>query len=396
MPKLRIFNPEHDMALAFGGTNYTPTPLAQKLRRDLQMLPAWFSASNDSILSRNPELDSTWAECINKRYKTSIKAVSTQEVGAFNDIEPWGWNRYLRRRLFLDGVQECFLPSEECINDIWNLSHRRISISFHHEFMERIPELQDNIPIESSDLNEVIDFARKHPKAYVKAPWSSSGKGVYRALDINALDFTRWCSGIIKRQGSIMCEKPLCSIMDFAMEFRCDNGKTSFVGYSVFNNDTHSSFSGGLVMPTNALEDKIIAAIGNKELLLKVKECAMTILDKLIAPHYTGYAGIDMMVYRDENGYARINPCIELNLRTTMGIVTCSISNRFISPGSYGEFHIEFHKDTITKDYILDLEHKYPVQITDDNKIKSGVQMLTPLYQDSQYCAFIHIFNSSL
>ena len=43
MRSIFIFNPENDLALANGGPNYTAPPFAQQLRRDLQLLPAWYA-----------------------------------------------------------------------------------------------------------------------------------------------------------------------------------------------------------------------------------------------------------------------------------------------------------------------------------------------------------------
>lgn len=391
MAKIRIFNPEHDLALAFGGTNYTPPPMARLLQRDLQMLPLWIADIDDFIFSQNPESDSIWLENINSRYGFVNGITTIKDISTFNEIVPWGWNRFLWRRLQLAGVNQASLPLESEIENIRNLSHRRISIDIHQFFLQEIPILQDNTPVELDSLDKIKEFARLYPKAYVKAPWSSSGKGIYRALDIDALDFNRWCSGILKRQGSLMCEKPLNAVIDFAMEFSFSGGKTSFVGYSIFNNDTHCSFNGGLLMSEKLLQKKIADTLGNEDLLLRVKESALKILDKLIAPFYTGYAGIDMMIYRDENGLLQINPCIELNLRTTMGIVSSVIGNRIIEDGVQGMFNVEFHKNVIPDDYKAKMEKEFPLQLSENGKIISGIQFIAPIYSNSQYCAYIKV-----
>jgi hypothetical protein len=60
-------------------------------------------------------------------------------------------------------------------------------------------------------------------------------------------------------------------------------------------------------------------------------------IDDLIAPHYNGYLGIDMMLYWDENGKIALNPCVEVNLRMTMGMVTAAMGSRH---GLHGNFSI--------------------------------------------------------
>ena len=60
-------------------------------------------------------------------------------------------------------------------------------------------------------------------------------------------------------------------------------------------------------------------------------------IDDRIAPHYDGYLGIDMMLYWDENGKIALNPCVEVNLRMTMGMVTAAMGSRH---GLRGNFSI--------------------------------------------------------
>jgi hypothetical protein len=175
------------------------------------------------------------------------------------------------------------------------------------------------------------------------------------------------------------------------MEFKCEGGKTQFVGYSIFNNDTHSSFSGGLIGSSDFLHTRLVSILGNESLLCDVQAAAVNIIDNLIAPQYNGYLGLDMMIYRDENGELCLNPCIELNLRTTMGVVSSIIGNKLLAHDVNGTFHVDFHKEEITVDYRKDLQTKYPLQLTSDGKIKSGVQFLTPLYSGSQYTAYIKV-----
>ena len=98
-----------------------------------------------------------------------------------------------------------------------------------------------------------------------------------------------------------------------------------------------------------------------------------------------------MMIYRDENGELCLNPCIELNLRTTMGVVSSINGNKLLAHDVNGTFHVDFHKEEISADYRKNLHAKCPLQLTNDGKIKSGVQFLTPLYSGSQYSAYIKV-----
>jgi hypothetical protein len=69
----------------------------------------------------------------------------------------------------------------------------------------------------------------------------------------------------------------------------------------------------------------------------QVVEEVLKAIDTLIAPHYSGPLGIDMMLYRDDKGEIAINPCVEVNLRMTMGMVTAAMGSRH---GLQGDFSI--------------------------------------------------------
>ena len=70
-------------------------------------------------------------------------------------------------------------------------------------------------------------------------------------------------------------------------------------------------------------------------------------IDELIAPHYDGPVGIDMMFYWDENGKIALNPCVEVNLRMTMGMVTAAMGSLH---GVCGNFSITASKSGYSLD----------------------------------------------
>ncbi len=50
-------------------------------------------------------------------------------------------------------------------------------------------------------------------------------------------------------------------------------------------------------------------------------------LTSLLDSRYCGYMGVDMMVVRRGDGFALV-PCVELNLRMTMGVVAMKVAER--------------------------------------------------------------------
>ncbi|MEG0700735.1 MAG: hypothetical protein RR442_04280 [Muribaculaceae bacterium] len=388
--KTYIFNPDNDLALAFGGENYTAPPMATCLRYDLQMLPAWYCDENSSILANAPE-NQQWLDNLSKNLHLKSEIIKTSQLSTIDtDFMAWGWSHDMRKRLIDCNVPQDRLPSKNYIDKIRNLSHRSTSIIIHNALREELSMNFSPIPIELHDFDSIKSFAKEHQYCYIKAPWSSSGKGIFRVLDINAIDFKRWTNGILLRQGSLLCEEALDKVLDFAMEFYCKNGIATFSGYSIFNNDNHCSFDNGLVMPTMMLHNNLIAIYGNENIILDVRNTLEKILTTIIAPHYTGYLGIDMLFYRDAKKI-KLNPCVELNLRMTMGMVTSIIGDKLLAPQSQGKFAIRYYKttqeivNTITQKAI-----ESPIKYS-NGKIISGTQFLTPTYQASHYAASLEI-----
>lgn len=385
-----FFNPENDLALAYGGENYTPPPMAMQLRADLQMLPIWYAEDGYNIYAPN-EKNAEWIEDINEIFGININIVSINElqkcVGGFS---PWGWSADTRKRLMDNNVKIEYLPLCSQIEKLRDLSHRRISIEIMEELNSKLDFEITPSPKEVCSFEKIVEWAKIYPKCFVKAPWSSSGKGIFRVLDVEAVDFERWCRGILKRQKSVICEVPFDVIMDFAMEFECTANKCRFIGYSVFRNDRHCSFDRGLVAPTNILMKKLISKGAKEEDLNKIKYELEEILTKKVAPHYNGKLGVDMLIC-NQDGKIVLDPCVELNLRMTMGAVTSIIGERYICENSCGEFKIEYHKKPFdVKNYIMGLESKSPVEY-ENGRIKNGCQILTPIYDDMRYCCYLQV-----
>ena len=62
-----------------------------------------------------------------------------------------------------------------------------------------------------------------------------------------------------------------------------------------------------------------------------LRDIAILAQDK-ISPLYTGPFGIDMMVVRNNHDEHVLHPCVELNLRRTMGHVALSLPTAFDVP----------------------------------------------------------------
>jgi len=213
------------------------------------------------------------------------------------------------------------------------LSHRRTSIVLHDALAELLGERLSPAPVELKEYDDVVAFMNAHPGCYLKMPWSGSGKGIYRVIDPQGDQHVlRWIDGALHRQGSLLCEIGLERLQDFAIECQCRNGSTQFMGYSVFDSDFHSQYGKSKVAPAQELQDYLVSLYPDVE---SVIGALLMVLDRIVAPYYTGPVGIDMMCYLDDGCRLAINPCVELNLRHTMGMVTVALGSRHGKRGAF-------------------------------------------------------------
>ena len=333
MEDVYLFNPEHDLALAHGAHNYTAPPFARQLRHDLRLLPAWVAPAGSCVAVPDGcplDEDCRWLH----DHHLDVSPVPISQIADLGPcrIHPWGWDAALRYRLLQAGVQREFLPTDAELDHIRQLSHRRTSIAVH----QALDEAFSPCPVELDNYDDVMAFASSHPGCYLKMPWSGSGKGIYRVIDPTGDNHVpRWIEGALKRQGSLLCEVGLDRVQDFAIECECRDGTTRLEGYSVFDSDFHSQYGTGRVAPMEELHQFLLQQYPDLD---PVVDNVLKAMDVIIAPHYDGPLGVDMMLYRDKDGRLALNPCVEVNLRMTMGMVTAAMGSRH---GLRGRFSIQ-------------------------------------------------------
>ena len=348
MVNIYYFNPENDLALANGGLNYTAPPRAAQLRHDLRLLPAWLAGPGDLVLCfdqctmHNAQCTMTSPD-VHKKDRDWLHAqglgvdiITPSELPSLTEarLVPWGWSRATRRTLQRWGVPEHLLPGAERIEAVHRLSHRRTTITIH----EQLKQLTDidlcPIPVEFTTLEQVKQWAGEHPGCYLKLPWSGSGQGVYRVLSMDDKHLWQWCGGGLRRQGSLLCEHALDKVQDFATEWLCHEGTVELLGYSVFESDFHHQYQYGKVDSRQVLHDLIASQFSSLDSAVAALQTTLT---ELIAPEYDGHLGVDMMLFRREDGTIGLDPCVEVNLRCTMGLVCSVLGERH---GHRGTFHI--------------------------------------------------------
>ena len=353
-----IFNPETDYALALGRTHYNPPAKIVALRKQLQLIQVHIAKRGDIIIvsddfSPAAYPDKTHIELVEEKgirliklgkltesISTSRQNASEMSCSGESDfiIRPWGWNHSLRRQLLDTHIDERLLKTNEEIDTLRQLSHRRTTIPFQQHLQKLLPHMEIPVAKELFTVEEAMDYTSSQGTVFFKAPWSSSGRGIIR-YDTFATDpnepthfivqkprknmsgvlteqkLREWLGGFIRKQGSVMGEHAFSRVADFATEWMINDGEVDFLGLSLFNTSAEGRYLGNRNISQTDIDRtlKRLTPLWTYDVI----EAQRQALIDIIAPGYSGPAGIDMLIATD----GTLNPCVEINLRYTMGMI---------------------------------------------------------------------------
>ena len=334
---LHLFNPEHDIALAAHLAHFTPPHAARQLKADLCWLPALWASADDAVLVENAAYArKTSSRRLKLLGRQTPQFIERQQLAQLNitKVEPWGWDAALATDLKRWGLPADILPDSALLEQYRQLSHRRTSAQL-------LPALRIagtvGEAVECATLEQVEDCLKRWGQIVIKSPWSSSGRGVRfcdaaRLVNSEELIMNNWVRNVIKAQGSVMVEPYYNKVKDFGMEFEVDkDGKVHYLGLSLFHTK-NGAYIGNLLATEQAKREQMARYV-SIELLDEIKQ---RIIDNVHLTDYVGPFGIDMMicaaVQLNDNGKmindnrCLLHPCVELNLRRTMGHVALSMT----------------------------------------------------------------------
>lgn len=343
------------MALAAGAANYTPPPIVRTFHDAGACLPLWYSGPGRCAVVA-PESARGWLDRRNCEFGTDVGVMAHGQ--SVDGAVPWGWSANASRQMLAAGASPAIMPDAATLEQHRLLSHRRTAAMLLEELRRRMPEYMLPDPVcEAFDLEDACAFLECcRGRVFMKSPWSSSGRGVLDCEAVPPGQVLRQAEGIIRRQGSVMMERKLDKVRDFAVLYRCTGGVVRHVGYSLFYNDGAASYGGNFVMSDAALRSIIGSEVG-EAIIDEVAAKVADLLTRLLGGVYEGYLGVDMMIYRDISGDIRVAPAIEVNLRMTMGVVAWHIARRFMAPGCSGVMSVRYLRgdnDDATEDYVVD------------------------------------------
>ena len=381
---MHLFKPEKDLALAAGGANYCPPPAAAQIAYDLASLPLWFAGTENAVaLPDGNHL--RFCEDISNSFNVALPYEASM-ASKVERCRPWGWSAQMKRRFKAMGVPVDVLPRDEAVDAVRFLSNRRSAMKILTELKERGIEVPA-MPQYLHDADAVAAFVNSMPRCVVKAPWSGSGKGIAWGIGRVETPMEHFYKGVIKRQGGVVCEHFLESVQEFAMEFFAGEDGVSFVGYSLFDADK-GSYSGNLLASDSRIEG-ILSHLVPLETLHNVRAHLLEILSSMLhGSGYSGYLGVDMMIYRSGE-HLCLNPCMELNLRMNMGVVSRLFYDNYVMQGAEGRFFVDVYKKPgeAFKCH-MNNNKNHPLEVR-DGRIYRGYLNLSPLTPESRYAAYV-------
>lgn len=387
-----LFNPEHDLVLANADPNYNTPSSARKLGDDLAMLPIWYASDNSSILNPNPETN--WYSMMQQRFtglNTHVRTEALIDTERYNLI-PWGWDTGAMNQFIAKGATpiNASMPKKEELAAIKRLSHRETGIVAHHFMLEksRNKALLAKSGILCKNVDELKSFAEKNVPVVFKAPWSGSGKGLSWLRGRMTESHEGWCRNIIAKQGSVVAEKVYANVQDFALLYECRKGTVYFSGFSLFETEKGIYRSNALLSNEDILRQ--LCQWVPRELIDEINQLLRQYITEKIATFYNGMLGVDMLVY-EESGSYKLHPCVEINLRMTMGCVSRMVYDKFVKKGCSGRFVIDHYTDPakLLADH-HEREVQYPLCV-ENGHICKGYISLTPVTPKTNYRVRVEI-----
>lgn len=383
--RLFVFNPDCELAIANGGRFYMPPANIVKMADDLAFLPAWLGEEDERVLVKEKP-DRLFLEEVGKPLQLKCSAITENEFGDIGSFrgEPWGWSPKICHWLAKWGIGEEWQPERK------EWYSRKTAQEGLRRLFGLLSGIESDILPEICYSIEEMEEQVRHRNSLVKAPWSSSGKGILALPGEIGPKEKEWLKGMFRRQGYLMLEKRLDKVADFAMELYAGEQGVEFLGWSFFHTGEKGEYRGNFIGPQSVIEQELCRSIERQQ-LERLKAVLPGVLKGLL-PLYRGYFGVDLMIYRNEEGNMCLHPCVEINLRYNMGIVALFLSEKYVAAQSRGWFDVLFYSrpEEALREH-LHLQQQFPV-VYKNNRIESGYLNLTPVTETTHFVASLRCY----
>lgn len=391
------------MAIANGTFSYMPPRILQRFEIDLQVIPAYLAQKKDCVVVRE-KIEKAWQTYMRElgfELPEFILRESIENSESLNKrigyLRPWGWSP-VTHRFFKDIKPLCCQSYRNIPNYNWEESHKDlysritsleiykyIVSNYNYDFLSG----SKDTPSVCYNISEIEQLLGTYRKIIVKAPWSSSGRGI---LIIRGNELTtpekQWISGILKNQKYIMVEELRDKLFDISFHYYIDEkSKVNYIGNASFKTDDKGAYVGNnLQAIPKRLNSELKDFLSNDKIEQLADILKEALMKSPLAKEYYGYLGVDAYVYRTQEGL-KIFPCVEINLRYNMGTLNLKLRD-IVHPDAEGLIITDRIIKGSVCEFVESMKKNHPIEYKDEKLLK-GFIPLTPSNEDSEFIYYL-------
>ena len=405
-PDIYFFNPTCELAVANGSVNFMASAQLRRFENELSTLP-WILARPEDVVLVDQIPSEQFTDRLEKAgfrlpiFRMTAPSLVDPEFLASEKgfLFPWGWSP-AAHKLLSPLKPRCCPKFKNAPVAEWRDIHRELysrksslevlkNIVQNQNSENRLPEA--DLPEICTTHDQIIALQQRWEKVVVKAPWSSSGRGlqILRQNEFNQTN-RQVISGYLKQQGYVVAGPWYNKVMDLSFQFfSFGNGKIEFRGLTSFSTDHSGHYAGNYIQELPPDVDPLLKDFLQKNLPEVKQVLLQSLLESNYSTDYYGWFGADALVYKSDDKSYKIDPCLEINCRLTMGAVALRLRNH-LAENSTGEFRMMHGKEGLFSKFCDEMMVKDPLK-TENGKIYRGFLPLTPALSNSLFGAWINV-----
>ena len=395
--KIFHFNPTCEIATANQSPYYQAPALLREFEEELAPLMLFFAGPDDHVLKERPvsnEFAGQLSQC-GIAVPAIIKKQNSLELAGQRQVElhPWGWSPAATN--YLSAYQQSTTLTDKAAAIVSkSLFERKHAAGLTYQlvseaFAPLLFPAKEQLPVILKSLEEIEKYLKNRGQMVLKLPLSSSGRGLLliRKRQLNESN-KQWIATALKQQNYLVTEPLFDKKQDLSFQFRINlTGEIEYLGTSFFDTNSNGQYQGQYLNPPPGYKEKYFS----EKLLNDVAGLLLQQLEKSIfQKHYHGFLSIDALIY-EEGGRIKIHPCLEINPRHNMGILSKLIEEK-IHPQSSGMFRIFYHPAGTFKNFAGEQMKKNPPQLA-GGKLIRGFLPLTDPHGTGKFGAYLILGN---
>jgi hypothetical protein len=407
-PDIYLFNPTCELAVANGSTNFMAPAQLRRFENELGTLPGILARPGDIVLAdRIPpqqfidQLEAAGFALPN--YRTTESSLSDEQFLSEQKgfLFPWGWSPATHKQIspLKSGCCTKFLRSPIAE---WREIHRELySRKSALTILENIIAAQssneflslNDLPQICNSHDQITALQQKWDKVVVKAPWSSSGRGlqILRPQEYNQTN-KQVIAGFLKQQEYVVAGPWHEKVMDLSFQFYSfGDGIIEYRGMTSFSTDHMGRYLGNNIQELPAQIAPELHVFLKENLTKTEQHLTKALTASSYSTDYYGWLGVDVLIWKSSDGKFKIHPCLEINCRFTMGAIALALRNH-LADQSTGEFRMMHSGEGEFASFCEAMKISEPL-IINNGRIVKGFLPLTPLSPGSTFGAYVRIIN---